>query len=219
MSRFSVPTRVALADDHAIVLEGLKQVLSGVGNLVLAGEAADGAQLLGLLERVPTDLLVMDLGMPGVDGLAFVERLRTRHPALRILVLTGSAGAGMAHAAIDAGANGYLVKSGDISELVPALIALREGRNFVAARATAPATAAPDGIATLTRRELQILMLIARGATAGDIAAQLDISPLTARKHRENLMRKLDLHNTAEVVAYAARQGIPLGAPKPPELA
>ncbi len=210
MSRFPVPTRVALADDHAIVLEGLKQVLSGIGNLVVAGEAADGTQLLALLAREPVDLLVMDLGMPGVDGLAFVQRLRARHPALRILVLTGSAGAGMAHATIEAGANGYLVKSGDIRELVPALMALRDGRNFVAARAPAPATAAPDGLATLTRREHQILMLNARGATAGDIAAQLDISPLTARKHRENLMRKLDLHNTAEVVAYAARQGIPL---------
>ncbi|MGH8785163.1 MAG: response regulator, partial [Cupriavidus necator] len=153
MSRFPVPTRVALADDHAIVLEGLKQVLSGIGNLVVAGEAADGTQLLALLAREPVDLLVMDLGMPGVDGLAFVQRLRARHPALRILVLTGSAGAGMAHATIEAGANGYLVKSGDIRELVPALMALRDGRNFVAARAPAPATAAPDGIATLTRRE------------------------------------------------------------------
>lgn len=210
MSRFPVPTRVALADDHAIVLEGLKLVLSGIGNLVVAGEAADGAQLLALLEREAVDLLVMDLGMPGVDGLAFVQRLRARHPALRILVLTGSVGAGMAHAAIEAGANGYLVKSGDIGELVPALMALREGGNFVATRVPAPATVAPDGIAALTRREQQILMLIARGATAGDIAAQLSISPLTARKHRENLMRKLDLHNTAEVVAYAARQGIPL---------
>ncbi|AQV97020.1 DNA-binding response regulator [Cupriavidus necator] len=210
MSRFPVPTRVALADDHAIVLEGLKQVLSGVGNLVLAGEAADGAQLLRLLEREPADLLVMDLGMPGIDGLAFVQRLRARHPALRILVLTGSAGAGMAHAAIQAGANGYLVKSGDISELVPALMALHEGRNFIAARDPAAVAATTDPLASLTRREQQILMLIARGATAGAIAAQLDISPLTARKHRENLMRKLDLHNTAEVVAYAARQGIPL---------
>jgi DNA-binding NarL/FixJ family response regulator len=209
MSRFPVPTRVALADDHAIVLEGLKLVLSGIGNLVVAGEAADGAQLLALLEREPADLLVMDLGMPGVDGLAFVQRLRARHPALRILVLTGSAGAGMAHAAIEAGANGYLVKSGDIRHLVPALMALREGRNFVAAR-DAAAAATPDALAALTRREQQILMLIARGATAGDIAAQLDISPLTARKHRENLMRKLDLHNTAEVVSYAARHGIAL---------
>ncbi|WP_432262014.1 response regulator [Cupriavidus sp. TMH.W2] len=201
---------MALADDHAIVLEGLKQVLSGVGNLVLAGEAADGAQLLRLPEREPADLLVMDLGMPGVDGLAFVERLRAKHPTLRILVLTGSAGAGMAHAAIQAGANGYLVKSGDIGELVPALMALHEGRNFIAARTPAAAAAATDPLASLTRREQQILMLIARGATAGNIAARLDISPLTARKHRENLMRKLNLHNTAEVVAYAARQGIPL---------
>lgn len=208
MSRFPVPTRVALADDHAIVLEGLKLVLSGIGNLVMAGEAADGAQLLALLQRERVDLLVMDLGMPGVDGLAFVQRLRALHPALRILVLTGNAGTGMGHAAIEAGANGYLIKSGDIGELVPALMALSEGRNVIAAGGAETATA--DALAALTRREQQILMLIARGATAGDIAAQLGISPLTARKHRENLMRKLDLHNTAEVVAYAARQGIPL---------
>ncbi|MFJ4293811.1 response regulator [Cupriavidus sp. NPDC089707] len=210
MTSFPLPTRVVLADDHAIVLEGLKLVLSGIGNLVLAGEATDGTQLLALLARAPADLLVMDLGMPGVDGLAFVQRLRAAHPALRILVLTGSTGAGMAQAAIGAGADGYLAKSGDIGELVPALLALRAGERYAAAGMPAPVTAASDGLASLTRREQQILILIARGATAGDIAAQLDISPLTARKHRENLMRKLDVHNTAELVVFAARHGIPL---------
>ncbi|MBN8939467.1 MAG: response regulator transcription factor [Rhizobiales bacterium] len=213
------PFAVALADDHAIVREGLKLLFSTLDDVVVVGEAADGESVRSLLRHNATDLLVLDLGMPGVTGLQFIRSLRDSFPRLKILVLTANLEPRTVRAALDAGADGYLTKHDDPAELAVAVDAIRQGGSYLAAavrlaadgRSVAEPTAGTISPIPLTRRELQILALVAHGATARDMAERLGISPLTARKHRENLMRKLDLHSAAELTAYAVRLGLPAG--------
>lgn len=214
LTAFMTPTspppllRVLLADDHGIVREGLKMVLSQAGAMIGSiDEAATGEQVLALLAAHGADVLVLDLGMPGVAGSGWVRALRERHPALHIMVLTANTDARSRQAILDAGADEYLAKTGNSRELMAAIQRLHDGQ---AGRPAQPRpTHAPAPAETLTRREQQVLALAAQGATAAQIGAALHISPLTARKHRENLMRKLALHSTAELVAYAVRLGLP----------
>jgi DNA-binding NarL/FixJ family response regulator len=216
-------SRVILADDHVIVREGLKMLLATIGGIAVAGEAADGDTVERLLKQINADLLILDLGMPGVSGFQFIRNVRTNWPDVKILVMTANIEPRSVRAAIDAGASGYLTKSGDAGELMAALDALRRGDVYVAedvrfaihqegmpacSPEPRPAVASP---VDLTRREWQMLALIPHGVTTRDIAERLGISPLTARKHRENLMRKLDLHSGAELTAYAIRLGLPAG--------
>lgn len=200
--------RVLLADDHAIVREGLAMVLrQAVAMVGSVDEAATGEQVLALLAAHGADVLVLDLGMPGVAGSAWVRALRERHPALHILVLTANTDARSRQAILEAGADDYLAKTGSSRELMAAIRRLHDGHAGGPARVRPTHT--PPPAETLTRREQQVLALAAQGSTAAQIGAALHISPLTARKHRENLMRKLGLHSTAELVAYAVRLGLP----------
>lgn len=201
--------KVVLADDHAIVREGLKLLLSTMEGVDVVGEAADAAAVLARLEASEADLLVLDLGMPGIAGVQFIRDLRAAYARLRILVLTANVEPRMVTAALEAGADGYLTKHGDAGEIGLAIAAMRDGRPYISA-ATGVASESLSPI-PLTRREREILALIANGTTTPDIAGRLGISPLTARKHRENLMRKLNLHNAAELTAYAVRLGLPAG--------
>lgn len=201
--------KVVLADDHAIVREGLKLLLSTMEGVDVVGEAADAAAVLARLEASEADLLVLDLGMPGIAGVQFIRDLRAAYTRLRILVLTANVEPRMVSAALEAGADGYLTKHGDAAEIGLAIAAMRDGQPYISP-ATGVASESLSPI-PLTRREREILALIANGTTTPDIAGRLGISPLTARKHRENLMRKLNLHNAAELTAYAVRLGLPAG--------
>lgn len=215
--------RTIIADDHAIMREGLKQLLSTVDDLTVSGEAANAEVVHRLLNESSADLLILDLGMPGVSGFQFISNLKTAWPELRVLVLTANVEPRSVRAAFSAGANGYLTKTGDPSELITAIDAIRNGNAYVAEEVRfavdqhdgskeipEPAAAIISPV-TLTRRERQILGMIPHGVSNRDIANRLGISPLTARKHRENLMRKLDLHSGAELTAYAVRLGLPAG--------
>lgn len=215
--------RTIIADDHAIMREGLKQLLSTVDDLTVSGEAANAEAVHRLLNESSADLLILDLGMPGVSGFQFISNLKTAWPELRVLVLTANVEPRSVRAAFSAGANGYLTKTGDPSELITAIDAIRNGNAYVAEEVRfavdqhngskeipEPAAAIISPV-TLTRRERQILGMIPHGVSNRDIANRLGISPLTARKHRENLMRKLDLHSGAELTAYAVRLGLPAG--------
>ncbi len=215
-------SRVLLADDHAIVREGLKMLLSTIEGIAVVGEAADGDTVERLLKEIKTDLLILDLGMPGVGGFQFVRNIRTSWRGLKILIMTANLEPRSVRAAIDAGADGYLTKSGDARELMAAVEAMRLDQPYVAEEvrfaidqrdrpAGQSALSTLGSPAELTRREQQMLALIPHGITTRDIAERLGISPLTARKHRENLMRKLDLHSGAELTAYAIRLGLSAG--------
>lgn len=201
------PLRVLLADDHGIVLEGLKMVLAGMPEAIgPIHEASTGEQVQALLAAHGADLLVLDLGMPGVSGSNWVRALRVSYPQLRIIVLTANTDERTRAAVLEAGADEYLAKTGNARALLAAIA--RQADAPARSRAQ-PAAISEVPAETLTPRELQVLALAALGATAAQIAEDLHISPYTARKHRENLMRKLTLHNTAELVAYAMRLGLP----------
>lgn len=203
------PLRILLADDHGIMREGLKMVLAQAPAAIGAvDEASTGEQALALLAAHGADLLVLDLGMPGVSGSGWVHALRLRYPALHIMVLTANTDARTRAAVLEAGADAYLAKTGDSRPLLAAIAGLSRGAARPAA-CSIPAPHVQTPGEALTRREHQVLAMAALGATAAQIAQDLHISPYTARKHRENLMRKLDLHNTAELVAYALRLGLP----------
>lgn len=203
------PLRIVLADDHGIVREGLKMMLSQAqAPIGTVDEAGTGEQVLALLAAHGADLLVLDLGMPGVSGAGWVRALRLRYPALHIMVLTANTDERTRAAVLEAGADAFLAKTGSSQPLLAAISDLASGA--ARPRAARPGYAhTPDE--TLTRREQQVLAMAALGATAAQIAEDLHISPYTARKHRENLMRKLGLHSTAELVAYAVRLGLPTG--------
>jgi DNA-binding NarL/FixJ family response regulator len=124
--------RTIIADDHAIIREGLKQLLSTLDELTVSGEAADGEAVHRLLNESSADLLILDLGMPDVGGFQFIANLRTEWPELRVLVLTANVEPRSVRAAFSAGANGYLTKSGDPSELIAAIDAIRKGNAYVA---------------------------------------------------------------------------------------
>lgn len=214
--------RIVLADDHALIREGLKLLISTSGAYEIVGEASDGPGLMQLLAEASADIVVLDLGMPGLMGLAYIRELLRAHPQVKVLVLTANSEPRTVEAALKAGAAGYLVKGGDLGELFEALSALQHGQTYLSpplravraqgGRSTTPGRLPFEAIShvALTRRERELLSLTAGGATARDVAARLGISPLTARKHRENLMRKLDLHSAAELAAFAVRIGLPI---------
>ncbi|MDF3867874.1 response regulator transcription factor [Pseudomonas denitrificans (nom. rej.)] len=210
--------RVVIADDHGIVRDGLHLLLSTQDGIQVVGEAGDGMRLHTLLEEQGADLLLLDLNMPGLNRLQFIHELRQRHPRLKVLVLTANTETATVRSVLDAGVHGYLSKSDDTGELLEAIEALRSGQLYLARSLRFMLESPhvrPQGDADLlsavdlTRRERQILTLAAQGRSAREIAEHFSISPLTVRKHRENLMRKLDLHSTAELAAYAVRLGVP----------
>ncbi|HEV7318119.1 MAG TPA: response regulator transcription factor [Ensifer sp.] len=215
------PLTIIVADDHAIVREGLKLLLSTMAHVSVVAEAADGEALAGLARAGGADLILLDLGMPGVAGVQFITELRAIAPRTKILVLTANVEPRTVRATIEAGACGYLTKSGDPSELDAAFDAVARGEVYLShavrfavsepdRQRDPPAADAALSPIPLTRREMQILSLAAQGLTARETADRLGISPLTARKHRENLMRKLSLHSAAEIAAYAVRIGLPV---------
>ena len=203
------PLTVIIADDHAIVREGLKLLISAMTDVSILAEAANGEALLDIVRDTRADLLTLDLGMPGVAGIQFIAEIRTLAPRMRILVLTANVEPRTVRAALEAGANGYLTKDGDPEELDQAIAALKSGRTYLA-KSIRFAVERPErpGKVPVTG---EIVSPIPQGLTAKLMAERLGISPLTARKHRENLMRKLSLHSTAEVTAYAVRLGLPVG--------
>ncbi|TMV04465.1 response regulator [Brucella haematophila] len=214
------PLTAILADDHAIVRQGLKLLISLMDNVSVIAEAGDGATVMEHVRNVGADLLVLDLGMPGVAGIQFISDIRTVAPRLKILVLTANIEPRTIRATMEAGASAYLTKDGDPEEIGAAIEAVRNGQTYLAQAIRFAVTGSPRNSGfpppsdilspiPLTRRERQILALVAQGLTARDVATRLGISPLTARKHRENLMRKLNLHSSAELTAYAVRLGLP----------
>jgi DNA-binding NarL/FixJ family response regulator len=209
------PLRVLLADDHAILREGVRLVLEAQPDITVVGEAGNGAEALALAHRLRPDVVVMDIAMPDVNGLEATRRLRAELPEVQVVVLTMHADREYVTQVVQAGAAGYVLKQAAAQELVRALRAARAGDAFLHPAATraligdylrrvddeGPA----DG---LTPREREVLRLVARGASNRAIANDLGISVKTVEAHRANLMAKLDMHDRTELVRYAIRTGL-----------
>lgn len=205
---------IVLAEDHAIIRDGLKLLVSTRPNLCVVADTGDGGEVERLLREHQPDLLLLDLDLPGLHGIELTRRIKASLPNVRVLILTGSPGAASVRAAFEAGADGYVLKHENADELLHAISLVLSGIVYLSkglgSMTDLPSPPAP---AALTAREQQVLALIAQGASSNDIAARLHLSVLTVRKHRQNLMVKLSLHNVAEVTAYALRSNLLVPSP------
>lgn len=210
-------TTVVLADDHAIVRQGLRALLEATGEFAVIGEVADGLQVAGTVERLRPNVLVLDVIMPGLNGLEITRQVRKRCPETRVVILSMHANEAYVLQSLRNGAAGYVLKDASTLEVVQAVREVAAGRRYLsqplserAIEAYAEkAQAVPlDLYETLTTREREVLQLAAEGYSSTEMAARLGISPRTADTHRANLMRKLSLQSQTDLVRYALRRGI-----------
>jgi DNA-binding NarL/FixJ family response regulator len=209
------PVRVVIADDHGIVREGLRNLIDSMEGFEVVGEAMDGAEAVELARELQPDLVVMDLNMPGENGIAATRRIVELHPSTGILVLTMFDDDHSLFEALQAGARAYVLKGAARADLERALISCAHGEAVfgpeVASRVLRhfeqSATVGPS-FPELTHRERKVLDLIARGTSTAAIAAQLDISPKTVRNHTSNIFTKLHVSSRAEAIIRARDGGL-----------
>ena len=201
--------RVVIADDHQILREGLKQLLQAAGDLEVVGEAGDGFEVLDRVRRDEFDVLLLDMSMPGKSGVELIKQVKSEKPKLRILVLSMHEEQQYAVRAIRAGASGYLTKESASRQLVDAIRKIAAGGAFISAEvAQQLALGAMPGAqgplhAALSDREYQVFMLIAEGKSVSDIAAQLNLSVKTVSTHKANVLQKMNMTTTGELIRYA----------------
>lgn len=212
--------RIVVADDHAVVRQGIRRVLDDEPGFVVVGEAATGGEVLAAIESTDPDVVLLDLGMPEMGGLDVLRRLREADgPSPRILVLSMYDEAEYVLRAVEAGADGYLLKDeAEPTMLRTAVRAVHAGGSYFSStaaaalarslRQTGDGAPEPDPLAELTDREREVLALIASGQTNREMAAELGISRRTVETHRENLMRKLEIHSVAGLTRLALEQGL-----------
>jgi DNA-binding NarL/FixJ family response regulator len=208
--------RIVLADDHAIVREGLKRIVADVAEFQVAGEAADGTQVMQAVRELDFDILVLDLSMPGRSGMELIKLVKAEKPKLRILVLSMHQEMQYAVRAIKAGASGYLTKETAPAQLEQAIRKIAVGGAFISAEVAEQLAlgAMPGGGGgalpheSLSDREFEVFRLLVAGDAVSDIAAKLNLSVKTVSTHKANLMHKLGLANPTEMVRYALKHGL-----------
>lgn len=199
------PVRLLLADDHQIFRDGLKLLLQTFQHIELVAELCSLAELQQSVKASQPDLLLLDYHMPGGDTSAEIAYLKQRQPTLKIIVLTGSQSPQLLQQIEQAQADGILQKNGDARELQQAIHSVMAGQRYIAANVSALLAEAE---LALTPREFQIMKLVCDGLSNAQIAEALHLSPKTTDKHRENLMRKLNVNNVAQLIKKALQMGI-----------
>jgi DNA-binding NarL/FixJ family response regulator len=199
--------RILIVDDHPVVCSGLTSMLSEQVGIEVVGSAASGEEALTIVQRDLPDLILLDLRMPGMDGIAVLHALKKFETPPRVMVLTSFEKEEDIYRAIRAGAQGYLLKDTTESEMIAAISAVNAGKRYIP-RHIAARLADRMMRSDLTAREVQILELLAQGSTNKEIAAALDISDNTVRHHVNNIMDKLQVSDRTEAVATAMRSGL-----------
>ena len=206
--------RIVMADDHAIVREGLKRIVSELPDMQLVGEAADGTQVLKCVRELEFDLLVLDLSMPGRSGMELIKQIRSEKPRLRMLVLSMHQEQQYAVRAIKSGANGYLNKESATDQLAQAIRKIAGGGAYVTPEVAEQLAmgAMPDAQTlphqSLSDREFEVFRQIVAGVSVTDIASALNLSVKTISTHKSHLMHKMGLNNPSELVRYALQHGL-----------
>lgn len=209
--------RIVLADDHGVVRHGIQKLLDSEEGMLVVGQASNGQDTLRVVEEVRPDVLVVDLMMPGLNGLAVTRQVQARIPETKVILLSMHSDDSYVLQALRNGAIGYVLKDSDSSDLVMAVRMAASGRRFLSAPLSERAMDAYvekarssniDLYELLTPREQEVLQMTAEGNSSTQIAELLSISPRTVEKHRSNFMSKLGLHERTDVTRYAIERGI-----------
>jgi DNA-binding NarL/FixJ family response regulator len=212
----STPIRVLIADDHALVRAGVRALLERLSDVQVVAEASDGFEVLDLIEQHEPHLVLMDIAMPGLNGLEATRALAKKHPEVRVIVLSIYSDEEHVHQALRAGAAGYLVKGAALAELELAIRAVAHGETYLSPPISKPVIAEYlrrtraelNSVERLSPRQTEILKLLAEGKTTKQIALDLSISAKTVESHRAQLMERLDIHDLAGLVRYAIKTGL-----------
>jgi DNA-binding NarL/FixJ family response regulator len=212
------PYSIVLADDHALVRQGLRRILEGTEDLEVVGEANDGLELLQLLTRLTPQMVILDIFMPNLRGIEAITEIKTMYPEVKVLILTMHRDKEYLYLALSAGAKGYLLKEDAPKELFAAIAKVRQDKTYISpyfsdkvvddlvqiGKRDAKVIFEAD---PLTPREREVLKLIAEGKSSKEIAALLFISVFTVNNHRASIMEKLNLNKATDLVKYAIRKG------------
>lgn len=206
--------RVLLADDHTLVRAGIRSLLESIPGVEVVAEAGDGREAFELIVKRRPDVAILDIGMPGLNGLELAKRIPNESPKTKIIILSMHADANYVNQALRAGVHGYLLKGAAVSELPLALRAVTRGEIYLTPKVSRFVV---DGFLSgeevgplegLTRRQCEILQLIAEGNSTKEIAGTLDLGVKTVETHRSRLMNRLDIHDVAGLVRFAIRAGL-----------
>jgi DNA-binding NarL/FixJ family response regulator len=200
--------RVLIADDHRLILDGVKRALDESGEFDVVGEATNGTQVLAMLKRVNPDVVVLDIRMPGMDGLVCLDQIKKRDPAIKVIVLSASSDQKLIENVLKRGASAYIVKSVNPIDLPSVIRQAVEETVYTAIGVSADSAGAAAKSAGLTARELAILTALAEGKSNAAIAKELWVAPQTVKFHLTNIYRKLQVANRTEAARYAYQQGL-----------
>ncbi len=205
-----------IADDHAVVREGLRRLLETETDIEVVSEAGDGREVLDEVGRHTPDVVILDITMPRLGGLETLERLRSNHPGTKVILLSVHGDPPFIQSAVNLGADGYVLKNGRVTEVVSAVRAVMKGGSYfsppvakeIVEQLRTPERGSNEPFGLLSGREREVLQLIAEGLSAKEIATDLGISPKTVEAHRTSVMRKLGARKATELVRYALRHGL-----------
>jgi DNA-binding NarL/FixJ family response regulator len=209
--------RILLVDDHQMMREGLRALLAREPEIEIVGEASDGRTALDLVRTLSPDVVVMDVGMPELNGIEATRQIHSAHRGVKVVALSTHADKRYVHHMLEAGASGYVLKIAAHKELLAAVTAASRGKTYlspdIAGLVVQRSTSAHDAgevsaYSSLGAREREVLQLVAEGKTSADTAKQMHISIKTVETHRRNIVQKLGLHGTAELTKYAIREGL-----------
>jgi DNA-binding NarL/FixJ family response regulator len=212
----SPPYRIVLADDHLLLRQAIKNSIEDVPGLKVVGEVSDGLELLEFLKTTITDMTILDISMPRLQGIEAAREIKGRYPQVKIIILTMHKSKFHLREAVVAGVDGYLIKEDALADLISAINTIREGRNYFSSRVSRQMVedirrkprSRPDASGELlSPREIEILTLIAEGNSSKEIADLLSISIMTVYNHRINIKNKLNIKRNAELVKYAIQKG------------
>ena len=210
--------RILIAEDHAIIRDGLRSMLETIGGFDVIAEANDGVEAVEMTKKLKPDVLILDISLPKLSGLSVISHLRADHDKLKIIVLTVHDSDEYIRQAFSLGADGYCLKKGSFKELLGAVESVTENKIFVSPLITKQLISGylktgddiekNSSLNLLTKREKEVLKLVGEGYKSKEIGTLLYISPKTVDKHRSNIMTKLNIHNAASLTTYAIKKGL-----------
>ena len=209
--------RVLLVDDHQMFRDGLCAILASQDGIEVVGEAGDGSSAVEMVASLTPDVVVMDIGMPGLNGVEATRQIKAKHPGVKVVALSTHSDKRYVLSMLEAGASGYVLKASAVDEMCRAVRAAAEGNRYLSpdiagvvvdAHLGGPAQSAAPSSSLLGSMEREVLQLLAEGNSSPEIAQRLHIATSTVESHRRNIMKKLDAHSIAELTRYAIREGL-----------